>query len=123
MERPGRYVITARVDDDDGKSFALITFNDDLPAGRQEPRLRLFGKLLLDLGPRSPFRLRDIEGFLLKENAFPDRELIPALEGVVHTTRRYVAGNFSDAEWQSEERDRYIKELTKDLVEAQHHAR
>jgi hypothetical protein len=36
----------------------------------------------------------------------------------VHITRSYPLDVFSDAEWQSEERDRYIRELTGDVERA-----
>ncbi|MCC6552723.1 MAG: hypothetical protein IT372_06830 [Polyangiaceae bacterium] len=122
IDRPGRYVITARADDAEGKSFAFLTFNEELGAGPREVRLRLFGKLVRDTAARSPFRLRDVEGFLLKENTFPDRELVPTLEGVVHTTKRYRDRDFSDSEWQSEERTRHIQEFTKDVEQARENA-
>jgi hypothetical protein len=122
VERPGRYVITARVDDAAGKSFAYVTFNEEIGAGKQEARLRIFGKLVRDLGAPSPFRLRDVEGFLLKEDTFPDRELMAAMEGTVHTTKRYLERDFSDSEWESEEKDRHVKEFAKDILEAQQNA-
>lgn len=121
VDKPGRYVIAARADDDAGRSFAYLSFNEELGAGRKEARLRLFGKLIRDQKARSPFHLRDIEGFLLKENTFPDRELIPSLTGVVHTTKRYGERDFSDREWESEEKDRHVKEFTKDVEEAKRH--
>jgi hypothetical protein len=38
---------------------------------------------------------------------------------VVHTTRMHAAGDFSDAEWQSEERQRYLEELGRDVKQAE----
>lgn len=117
VRKAGRYVITGRVDDEEGKSFAYVTFNEELAEGRQEAKLTVFGKLIRDEGAKSPFKLRDVEGFLLKEGAYPDRELVPALEGAAHTTKRYKEADFSDAEWQSEEKDRHVKEYQKDVEE------
>ncbi|APR85280.1 Hypothetical protein A7982_10629 [Minicystis rosea] len=119
---PGRYVLAARVDDAEGRSFAYLSFNEELAAGRQEANLTLFGKLIRDQGARAPFRLRDLEGFRLLPDTHPDRELIPALEGTVYTTKTYVLRDFSDAEWESEEKDRHVKELTKDVEEAKRRA-
>jgi hypothetical protein len=118
VERAGRYVITGRADDAEGKSFAYLTFNEEVGTGRKEARLRLFGKLVRDLGAPSPFQLRDVEGFVLKENTFPDRELMTVMEGAVHTTKRYKSSDFSDAEWESEEKERHVKEFTKDVEDA-----
>ena len=121
VEKPGRYVIEARVDDAEGRSFAYLSFNEVLGRGRQEARLRLFGKLVIDQEASSPFRLRDIEGFLLKEDTYPDRELMPALEGVVHTTKRYAGRDFADRVWESEEKDRHVEEFKKDVETAKRH--
>lgn len=111
VEKPGRYVLAARVDDADGRSFGYVSFNDELPQGRTEAGLVVFGKLVLDEKARAPFQLRDLEGFLLKEDVYPDRELMPTREGLVHTTRTYRDQDFSAEEWQSEERSRHLDEL------------
>jgi hypothetical protein len=37
----------------------------------------------------------------------------------VHTTRSYPLASFSDAEWASEERSRYLTELGQDVVQAE----
>jgi hypothetical protein len=118
IDEPGRYVISARVDDAEGRSFAYLSENEELRAGRQPVRLRLFGKLVRDEGARSPFRLRDLEGFRLLEDAYPDRDPMVAREGVVHTTKSYALRDFAAAEWESEEKSRHVKELSKDVAEA-----
>jgi hypothetical protein len=118
VERPGRYVLAARADDARGRSFAYLSFNEELGAGQKEARFRLFGKLIRDEEAETPFTLRDVEGFLLKEDTFPDRELMEAMDGPVHTTQRYRAGDFSEAAWESEEKARHVAELTKDVEEA-----
>jgi hypothetical protein len=119
VQTPGRYVLAARVEDTRGQVFAYLGFNEELSRGPVEAPLVLFGKLVLDQGAEPPFRLRDVEGFLLKEDAFPDRELMATLEGVVHTTGRYGSGDFSADEWQSEQRDRYLDEFQRDVDRAQ----
>lgn len=118
VRQPGRYVVTGRVDDAKGKPFALATFNDVLGAGPQEVKLTVFGKLLRDQEPALPLTLRDVDGYLLKENADPDRALMPRLEGKVLASRGQALKNYSDAEWNGEERQRYLKEYGKDAAEA-----
>lgn len=118
VAQAGRYVATGRVDDAQGRPFALVSFNEWLPAGRQTIALTLFGKLVRDAQPPLPLRLRDVEAFLLHENRTPDRALLPRLAGPVHTSGLYPPGAFSDAEWHSEERSRYIDELTRNVDEA-----
>lgn len=114
----GRYVVNARVDDAQGRPFALLSFNDEVAAGDQEFRLRLFGKLVRDAQPAFPLRLRDVEGFLLLPDRFPDRAMMRRLPGTVHTSGSYALTAFSDAEWSSEERDRYLAEYNRDADEA-----
>jgi len=118
VRMPGRYVINGRVDDARGKPFALLTFNDVLGPGPNDIKLTVFGKLMRDQDAAMPLTLRDVDGYLLKENADPDRALMPRLEGRVHTSKTYALNGFSDAEWQSEERSRYLAEFGKDLAEA-----
>ncbi|HJV72508.1 hypothetical protein [Ideonella sp.] len=117
--QPGRYVATGRIDDANGRPFALVSFNDELAAGPQQIRLQVFGKLLRDAQPEFPLTLRDVDAFLLKPDTFPDRALMPRRDGLVHRTRSYPLTAFSDAEWSSEERDRYLTEYTKDVNEAE----
>ena len=122
VRMPGRYIVSGRVDDARGKPFALLTFNDVLGLGPNEIRLTMFGKLMRDQAHDDnaalPLTLRDVDAYLLKENTDPDRALMPRLEGKVHTSRTYALAGFSDAEWQSEERSRYLTEFGKDLTQA-----
>jgi hypothetical protein len=115
VRMPGRFVISGRVDDAHGKPFALLTFNDVLGPGPNEIKLTMFGKLMRDQDAALPLTLRDVDGYLLKENTDPDRALMPRLEGKVHTSQRHPLKGFSDAEWQSEERSRYLTEFTRDV--------
>jgi hypothetical protein len=119
VRKPGRYVVEGRVDDESGMPFANVSFNEELKEGPQEVRLTIAGNLVLDDAPTFPLKLRDVEGFLLKEVGDPDREMLATLRGSVHTTREYPASAFSPAEWKSEEKDRYVDEYTKDVNEAQ----
>ncbi|MDB5936792.1 MAG: hypothetical protein JWQ01_4136 [Massilia sp.] len=116
VRQAGRYVVTGRIDDARGRPFALATFNDLLATGPQEVRLTTFGKLLRDQEPTMPLTLRDVDGYLLKENTDPDRLLMPRLEGRAFTGKPHPLKAFSDAEWQGEERSRYLAEFGKDLA-------
>lgn len=116
---PGRYVASARVDDAAGRTIAVALFNAELPRGTQEIRLPVFGKLIRDENARFPLSLRDVDAFLLKPDAYPDRVMLPRLAGVVHTSRLHAAADFSDAAWQSEERQRYLDELGRDVKQAE----
>jgi hypothetical protein len=115
---PGRYVVSARVDDANGVPFALLQFNDEVAAGVHEFKLTLFGALVRDKGPLFPLRLRDVDGFLLIPDKFPDRFTMARQSGVVYTSARYGVDRFSPDEWTSEERSRYLSEYGKDAETA-----
>lgn len=117
--RPGRYVVSARVDDAKGQPLAVLLFNEELGAGTQRIPLSLHGRLLHDLQPAFPLRLRDVEAFLLLPDRFPDRLMLPRLAGTQHQTARYPLSSFSPAAWDSEERNRYLAELGRDVADAQ----
>ncbi|REG24517.1 hypothetical protein ATI61_114125 [Archangium gephyra] len=119
VRKAGRYVMAGRVDDEAGIPLAYVEFNEELEAGAREVRFQVFGLLLHDKKPDFPLRLRDVEGFLLREQGDPDRELVKALYGYVHTTQSYPLERFSEAEWDSEERQRYLAEYGKDVAQAE----
>lgn len=115
VHKPGRYLVNARLDDASGAPFALLSFNEVLPQGRSEVKLVAAGNLLRDKDASFPMKLRDIDGFLLKEDSDPDRELISRIEGVAHQSKNYNLKSFSDAEWAGEERQRHLTEFKKDV--------
>jgi hypothetical protein len=118
VRQPGRYVVTGRIDDARGRPFALATFNEVLGPGPNDIRLAVFGKLMIDGGAVLPLTLRDVDGYLLKENTDPDRELMPRLEGRLLTSRKRALDGVSDAEWDGEERQRHLAEFGKDRKNA-----
>jgi hypothetical protein len=114
VRTPGRYVVTGRIDDAQGRPFALATFNEVLGPGPNDIKLTVFGKLMHDGGAALPLTLRDVDGYLLKENTDPDRELMPRLEGRLLTSRKGSLEGVSQAEWDSEERQRHLAEFARD---------
>lgn len=118
VREAGRYIVSARVDDAKGQPLALLSFNDEVAEGEQEFRLTLFGKLVRDARPAFPLTVRDVNGFLLHPDTFPDRSLMSGLEGTVHQTQDYPLTSFDAAEWRSEERTRYLVELGHDVSDA-----
>ena len=115
----GRYVITGRVDDANGKPFALVTFNDELRAGAQQVTLQVYGRLVRDQKPAFPLTLHDVDGFVLRPDAYPDRALMPPRDGPVATSRKYSLAQFTDATFSSDETQRYLSEYGKDVTQAQ----
>ncbi|MDE2401095.1 MAG: hypothetical protein KGL90_05480 [Burkholderiales bacterium] len=119
VREAGRYVINARVYDASGKPFALLEFNDELPTGHAEVPLTLFGKLIRDAKPVFPLTLRDLQGFVLYENRFPDRAMMPRRPQAIYTSGVYPPAGFSDAEWSSPDRQRHLDEYTRDVTQLQ----
>ncbi|MFY9511839.1 MAG: hypothetical protein WAQ05_12800, partial [Rubrivivax sp.] len=115
----GRYVVSARIDDASGTPLALAQFNAELGRGVQQIPLPVAGRLLHDKRPVFPLALRDVEAFLLKPDTFPDRVMLPRRSGVVHRSAAYALERFANAEPPSEQRDRYLAELGKDVREAE----
>jgi hypothetical protein len=122
VSRPGRYFVVGRVDDADGKPVAYLEWNGELSVGEATVPLRVFGKLIHDLRPRWPLLLRDVEGYLFFEDATPDRAHLSRLAGAVHKTATYPLSEFSDREWDSEQKRRYLDEFEKDVAEARREA-
>jgi len=118
VRQAGRYVVSARVDDANGVPFALLQFNDEVAAGSREFKLQVFGALVLDKSPAFPLRLRDVDGFLLIPDKFPDRATMARQGGVVHVSAMYPRSRFSAQEWTSEERQRYLAEYGNDAETA-----
>ena len=119
VNQPGRYVITGRVDDATGRPLALVSFNDELGTGAQQVTLQVYGRLVRDQKPVFPLTLHDVDGFLLKPDAYPDRALMPARDGPVATSRKYSLAQFTDASWSSDETQRYLAEYGNDVTQAQ----
>jgi hypothetical protein len=114
----GRYIVNGRVDDAKGKPFALVNFNELLQTGPNDIKLTVFGKLLRDQDAALPLTLRDVDGYLLKENTDPDRLLMARLEGKVVAGKPHPLKGFDDSEWSSEERSRHLVEFGKDFKAA-----
>ncbi len=118
VRQAGRYVVSGRVDDANGVPFALLQFNEEVAVGNREFKLQVFGALVVDKNPAFPLRLRDVDGFLLIPDQFPDRATMARQVGVVHVSAKYTKDRFSAAEWTSEERQRYLAEYGKDAETA-----
>ena len=118
VTRPGRYFVIGRIDDHHDEQVAYLEWDGMLAAGPQTVPLTVFGKLIRDQRPELPLQLRDVEGYLFLDDSAPDRMHLPRLAGVVHQTRIYSLADFSDAEWNSEQKQRYLEEYQKDVERA-----
>jgi hypothetical protein len=118
VKKAGIYKLDLRVDDTHETKLAFVSFDAALAVGTQWAKFVVFGKLILDYASPAPFKLRDLDGYLFIPDTDPDRENIKPRAGYLYTTKAYAKETFSDTEWSSEEKDRHIKEFTKDVAEA-----
>jgi hypothetical protein len=105
--RAGRYSLMARVYDADGKPAVLLTDLEELSPETREVVMVAFGKALLDQGLRSPFVLRDLEGFLFVAEKDTDRAVMAVWPGP-YTTAEFPMTQLSDKEWDSPQRSARI---------------
>lgn len=118
VSRPGRYFVIGRLDDHRDNQVAYLQWDGMLAAGPQTVPLIVFGKLLRDQRPELPLQLRDVEGYLFLDDSAPDRMHMPRLAGLVHQTKIYSLADFSDREWDGEQKQRYIDEFQRDVERA-----
>jgi hypothetical protein len=107
----GYFDVDATLASRDGTAFCHSRFKGWLDEGRREARLLFFGKVIRDANPpaQSPFRLTELYGQMVPspdrlEEATKAGDFAPSpvpLFDRVYVTRTYDASSFSDAEWQS----------------------
>lgn len=136
--KAGYYIVRANLQEKDGsqRMVAQATWEGELGTGNQTVPLEFFGKVIRDSGVDGPYVVRNIRAHrdnspvnaAMLRNALetgkeiqPQKHDEPMFEYVRpaenYMTRAYSADEFSDEEWQSEEKDRrinYLKSLTKE---------
>jgi hypothetical protein len=112
----GHYVIDANLFDADDNPVAWSRFKGDLEAGKQHADLSYFGKVLVDASAHGPFHLGQLRGARYVPELDPDVEQMPSYAGT-YATQPYPADQFSDAEWDSPDKQRMIR-----LLSQQRHA-
>jgi hypothetical protein len=110
IRRAGRYMVVARLYDAGDRPVALLQQNDMIDTAAREVRLLAFGKVLRDAGAVSPFALRDVQGWMMVESGYPDRELLEMWAGP-YKTAPYPSDTFSDREWDSPSKRNHIAGL------------
>jgi len=133
--KAGYYIIRANLQEKEGgqRFVAAATYEGELDAGAQVVDLIFFGKVIRDSGVNGPYVVREIRG--LRDNSpvnaamlrralesgqaiGPQEHKEPLQEYMKsapnHTTQAYNAKDFSEKEWESEEKNRrvnYLKSL------------
>jgi hypothetical protein len=119
--RAGRYSLAANLYGGDGATtpIAYSELASILPAGRSTLEFLFFGKAVRATGLDGPYLVRDLHGFW-HENT--QGSGMPIIETAELATQRFRAEDFSDAEWDSEEKRQRIAlyQQTLDLAAAAH---
>ncbi|HEU4733163.1 MAG TPA: hypothetical protein VFT22_34960 [Kofleriaceae bacterium] len=112
---PGHYVIDANLFDAADQPVAWSRFKGDLAAGAQQATLLFFGKVLVDAGAHGPFHIGQLRGARFVPGMDPDLEQMPPYGGS-YTTGPYPTDTFSDAEYDSAEKQRMLELLGNDAA-------
>jgi len=107
----GRYVIDCNLYDASDRPVAWTRAKVALDAGTRDVALAFFGKVLADQHAQGPFHLGQLRGARFDPGHEPDLEQMPPFAGTF-TTAPYPDGAFSDAAYDSPEKQRMIEFLT-----------
>jgi len=111
VTKPGPYVIDVNLYDASDQPVAWTRYKGDLTAGVREVPLVFFGKVLADAKSAGKFHLGQLRGARFDVGHAPDLEQMPPFTGA-YETRSYEASVFSDAEWDSPDKQHMIELLT-----------
>ncbi|HEY0480467.1 MAG TPA: hypothetical protein VGD37_23285 [Kofleriaceae bacterium] len=110
---PGHYVIDANLFDAADQPVAWSRFKGELAAGTQAADLVFFGKVIVDADAHGPFHLGQLRGARYAPGRDPDLEQMPPFTGS-YTTRAYPSDAFSNAEYDSPDKQRMLDLLGQD---------
>jgi hypothetical protein len=107
---PGHYAIDCNLFDAADQPVAWSRFKGELAAGVQATDLLFFGKVIVDGKARGPFHIGQLRGARYAPGLDPDLEQIPPFTGS-YATRPYPTDAFSDAEYDSPQKQKMIELL------------
>jgi hypothetical protein len=110
---PGHYVIDANLFDAADQPVAWSRFKGELAAGTQAADLVFFGKVIVDAAAHGPFHIGQLRGSRYAPGEDPDLEQMPSFTGSF-VTQPYPTTAFSDAEYDSADKQRMIQLLGQD---------
>lgn len=109
----GNYIVDCNLYDAANQPVAWSRFKGELAAGSQRATLVFFGKVLVDGKAKGPFHIGQLRGARYAPALDPDLETIPPFAGAF-ATQPYQTEQFSDAEYDSEDKRRMIDLLGAD---------
>jgi hypothetical protein len=110
VERAGYYLVDCNLFDERDRPIAWTRAKLDLAAGKHDVPLVFFGKVLVDQGASGPLHIGQLRGARFDEGRDPDLEQIPPFTGTF-ATRYYRTIAFSDAEYDSPEKQKMLRFL------------
>ena len=113
VDAPGRYVIDCNLFDAADQPVAWSRFKGELAAGVHDADLVFFGKVIVDGHARGPFHVGQLRGARFAPGLDPDLEQMPPFPGS-YATAAYPPDAFSDAEYDSPDKQRMIELLGQD---------
>lgn len=108
--RAGWFNLDANLWDDHDEPVAFSRFKGELPAGVTWVPLQFFGKVLVDAGRPSPYRVRELRGVRVDPDYAPSLEMMEPFAGA-YQTQRYELAAFSADEWRSPRKDETSRAL------------
>jgi len=121
VARGGHYVIDCNLYDAQDRPVAWTRAKVELAGTTHEVELSFFGKVITDQQARGPFKIGQLRGARFDPGRDPDLEQMPPYTGS-YTTRPYPTGAFSDAEYDSPEKQRMLRFLAEQQAQGVHQA-
>jgi hypothetical protein len=121
VARGGHYLIDCNLYDAQDQPVAWTRAKVELSESSREVELSFFGKVIADQKAKGPFRIGQLRGARFDPGRDPDLEQMPPFTGS-YATRAYTADEFSDAEYDSPEKQRMIRFLSEQQERGVHQA-
>ena len=121
VTRGGHYLVDCNLYDAEDRPVAWTRSKVELTESTREVELSFFGKVLTDQGARGPFKIGQLRGARFDAGRDPDLEQMQPFTGS-YTTRAYAADAFSDAEYDSPEKQRMLRFLAEQQAKGVHQA-
>jgi hypothetical protein len=121
VARGGHYLIDCNLYDSEDRPVGWTRSKVELTESTREVELSFFGKVITDQGARGPFKIGQLRGSRFDPGRDPDLEQMQPYTGS-YTTRAYPASAFSDAEYDSPEKQRMLRFLAEQQAKGVHQA-
>jgi len=119
VARGGRYLIDCNLYDASDEPVGWSRFQGDLAEGAATADLQFFGKVIADAKASGPFHIGELRGARFDPGVDPDLEQMPPFAGS-YATAAYPASAFSDADYDSPQKQQMIELLSQEQARGVH---